>query len=345
MTDPTAPLIVTSDERLLDDALRWCAAAGAIPDLAHDVTAARRGWRQAAAVIVGEDLAAALSRAELVRRDHVVLVAREPAQWWPVAIALGVDAVCAPHEEDRVLESLSSALDGGGEAAVVSVVGGSGGVGASTFAVSLGLAAHRRGLRPLVLDADALGGGVELVIGAERTDGLRWHDFAATRGRLNAGSLADVLPTHRGVATLSWRATHRGELPDAVGSVLTAAVRGFDVVVADVPRHLGDHGPEIVGRSVLSVVLVPEEVCAVAAARQVVGRLRDLAPSVAVVSVHRPGGIGPAAVAEAVDAPVVARLRPDRRVRGGVDRGHGPGRSRSGRRAAGAVLDALGLEP
>jgi secretion/DNA translocation related CpaE-like protein len=345
MTDAISPLIVTADEQLLDDALRWCAAAGAVPEVAHDVTAARRAWRGAAAVVVGEDLAPPLVRAGLVRREHVLLLAREPAQWWPVGIDLGVAAVCTPHEEDRALEVLAAALDGAGEAVVVCVVGGSGGVGASTFAVSLALAAHRRGLRPLVFDADDLGGGVELVLGAERSDGLRWDDFGATRGRLSAGALTDVLPVHRGVASLSWRTAARGPLPESVPAVLGAALRGFDLVVADVPRHLGRHGPEIVGRSVLTVVLVPEEVCGVAAARRVVDALRRLAPSVAAVTVARPGGTGPGPVAEAVGVPVLARLRPDRRARAGVDRGQGPGRSRSSRRAASSVLDALGLGP
>lgn len=345
MADANSPLIVTADEQLLDDALRWCAAAGAVPDVAHDVAGARRGWRGAAAVVVGEDLAGPLARAGLVRREHVLLLAREPDRCWPVGIDLGAAAVCTPHEEDRVLELLSGALDGAGEAAFLCVVGGSGGVGASTFAVSLGLAAHRRGLRPLALDADELGGGLELVLGAERSDGLRWDDFGATRGRLSAGSLTDVLPVHRGVATLSCRATSRGPLPDSVPAVLSAALRGFDVVVADVPRHLGRHGAEIVGRSVLTVVLVAEEVCGVAAARRVVDSLGQLAPSLGVVTVARPGGTGPGPVAEALGAPVLARLRPDRRARAGVDRGHGPGRSRSSRRAAAAVLDALGLGP
>ena len=53
----------------------------------------------------------------------------------------------------------------------------------------------------------------------------------------------------------------------------------------------------------------------------------------------------PVPVEDALEMPVLARIRPDRRVRGVIDRGHGPGRSRSLRRTAATVLDALGLEP
>ena len=344
MPDDDLPLIATADERLLDDALRWFAAVGVTPEVASDVVAARRSWRQAPVIVVGEDLAGSLSQAELPRRDHVLLVAREPERWWSSAVELGVVGVFSFVDEDRILEALASALDGRGEACLVSVVGGSGGVGASTLATSLALAGSRRGLRSLLFDADPLGGGLDLVLGAERAEGLRWRDLDSTRGRLSAGSLADVLPTHGGLATLSWDRAPQAALPDSVPSVLTAAVRGFDLVVADVPRHLDSHGVDILGRSVLTVVVVAEEICALGAARHILARVSDCASSIAVVSVSRRGGIGPDAVAEALGRPILARHRHDRRLRGSVDRGHGPGRSRSARRTSAVVLDALGLD-
>lgn len=344
MPDLASPLIATADEQLLDDALRWCAAVGAVPEVAPDVTSTRRSWRQASLVLVGEDLASTLAGAALPRREHVVLLARQPDDWWPDAVALGAVAVCSPHEEERILDTLAAALDGRGEACLVSVVGGSGGVGASTIVAALGLAAGRRGLRSLLFDADPLGGGLELLMGAEGVEGLRWHDFDATRGRLSAGSLVDVLPARHGVFTLSWDQSGPAVLPDAVPSVLTAAVRGFDLVVADVPRHLDRHGVDVVGRSVLTALVVAEDVCGVGAARHVLERLQQVATSIVVVSVSRPGGIGPAAVSEALGLPVLARHRVDRRIRTAVDRGMGPGRSRSARRTARTLLDTLGLE-
>lgn len=343
MTDLPAPLIATADAQLLDDSLRWCAAMGVIPDQAADVTEVRRGWRRASVVIIGHDLAAELALAGLPRREHVLIVAPEPEECWSVAVALGAAAVCSPREDDRIIDVLAAALDGRDEACVVSVVAGCGGAGASTLTVALGVAAHRRRLRPLVVDADPLGGGIELVLGAERAGGLRWDDFAATRGRVEAGTLADVLPSHRGVSALSFGSGERA-LPRSVPAVLDAATRGFDLVVVDVPRYLDPVGVEIVGRSVLTLVLVPEEIVAVAASRQLVAQLRQCAPSIGLVSVGRRAGIGAGAVAEALEMPVLARIRPDRSLPGVIDRGLGPGGCRRLRRAAAAVLDTLGLE-
>jgi secretion/DNA translocation related CpaE-like protein len=198
-------------------------------------------------------------------------------------------------------------------------------------------------LRSLLFDADPLSGGLDLVLGSERAEGVRWRDLDSTRGRLSAGSLTDVLPVHSGIATLSWDRTPDASLPDSVPSVLTAAVRGFDLVVADVPRHVDPHGVDILGRSVLTVLVVAEEICAVGAARHVLTRLERCASSVVVVSVSRPGGIGPTAVADALGHPVHTRHRFDRRIRGSVDRGHGPGTSRAARRTSAALLDVLGL--
>jgi secretion/DNA translocation related CpaE-like protein len=344
MPDDDLPLIATADERLLDDSLRWFAAVGVTPEVAADVVAARRSWRQASVIVVGEDLAGPLAQAELPRRDNVLLVTREPERWWSSAVELGAVGVFSFVDEERILEALASALDGRGEACLVSVIGGSGGVGASTLATSLALAGSRRGLRALLFDADPLGGGLDLVLGAEQAEGLRWRDLDATRGRLSAGSLADVLPTRGGLATLSWDRAVPTALPESVPSVLTAAVRGFDLVVADVPRHLDSHGADILGRSVLTVVVVAEEICALGAARHVLARVADCASSIAVVSVSRRGGIGPEAISEALGRPILARHRLDRRLRGAVDRGHGPGGSRSARRTSAAVLDALGLD-
>ncbi|KAA1380770.1 septum site-determining protein Ssd [Aeromicrobium fastidiosum] len=345
MTHAAAPLIATTDPRLIDEGLRWCAAVGASPTRADDVAAVRRSWRGASAVLVGDDLLDDLARSSLPRREHVVVVARDLSpNRWSAAVALGAVAVCGPDDEDRVVELLSAALDGSGEACVVAVVGGVGGAGASTLTAALGIAASRRRLRPLVVDADPLGGGLDLVLGAETADGVRWDDFGTTRGRLDASSLADVLPARDGVAQLVWARGSLRQVPDAWPEVVSAAVRGFDLVAVDVPRHLGVTGAELVGRSVLTLVVVPEEIAAVAAARRVVDEVRLRAPTVGLVTVRRPHGLGAAAVEEALDLPSVARLRPDRRLRAAVDQGQGPGRCRSLGRAAAAVLDAVGLD-
>lgn len=159
-----------------------------------------------------------------------------------------------------------------------------------------------------------------------------------------AESLAEVLPRQDSLATLSWGRDGPDEVPAALGGVLAAATRGFDLVVADVPRHLEPAGAEIVSRSVLTVLVVPEEVRSVGSARRVLHRLEPHTSAVAVVSAARPGGIGRRDVADGLGRPVVARLRHDRHLRTAVDHGHGPGGSRTARDVAHALLDLLGLD-
>lgn len=342
--DSALPLIATADDLLLDDALRWCAAVGSTPEVAADVAAVRRSWRSAPVVVVGDDLAARLAEADLPRRDHVLLLTRSRADAWPLAVALGAVDVLTDADESRALDALTVALDGRGEACLVSVVGAAGGAGASTLAAALALAGADRGLQALLLDADPLGGGIELVLGTEAVGGLRWHDLGVADGPVAAESLAEVLPRRDGLATLSWGRGGPDEVPAALGGVLSAAVRGFDLVVADVPRHLEPAGAELVQRSVLTVVVVPEEVRAVGSARRVLDRLAAHTSAVAVVAAARPGGVGRHDVAAGLGRPVIARLRHDRRVRTAVDHGHGPGRSRAARGVADTVLDLLGLD-
>lgn len=337
------PLVATTDPQLLDAALRWCAAVGATPEVAGDLVAVRRGWRHASAVIVGAELLDDLAEAALSRCDHVLLAVGADQRPWRAALGAGVSGVFElPGDEERIVEALGAALDGRDEACVVSVVGATGGSGASTFVAALALAGARRGLRSLVLDADPLGAGIDLVLGAEHAEGLRWPALDPTRGRVGADTLTEVLPVRDGVSVLSWD-RDPAEPRTGVGSLLTAAARGFDLVVADVPRTLDVMGAEVVSRSVLAVLTVPEDVRSVGAARLVLDRLDRCCSGVVVVSVARPGGLGAHGVADVLGRPVVARIRRDRRLAAAIEHGHGPGRSRSLRRSADAVLDALGL--
>lgn len=339
-------VIATTDADLLDDALRWCAAAGATAVAVTSADAVRREWRDAAVVLVGHDMLDALARAAAPRRDHVVVVAHDPDEVWREAVALGASGVFATGDDRAALAAIGAALDGRVEGCTVSVVGGSGGVGATTFAAALGLGGARRGLSSVLLDADPAGAGVELVLGSERADGLRWPDLSSVDGRLSGESLADVLPRHDGLATVSWPAAlTEATVPPTAAAVWSAATRAFDLVVADAPRTAlsGWHSTLLAG-SVLTVVVVGEDLPGVGAARRVVARVSEACGQVAAVSVARRGGLGRSAVEEAVGVPVIARVRPDRRLRAAVDHGRGPGRSRSLRRASADVLDLLGLE-
>lgn len=347
--DTARLLVATADPDVLDDALRWCAAVGTTPEVASDAVAARRAWVSAQGVLLAADLAGPLARTTPPRRAGVLMLqdGTVPASdaLWHHALALGAEAVLDAADEARVLDHLGRLLDGGGEAACLAVVGAVGGAGASTLAAAVGLEAARRGHRPVLVDADTRGAGVDLVLGAERVEGLRWPELGGADGHIGAARLARSLPEHRGVAVLAC-ARDGAPVPAATApDVLTAAARAFDVVVADVPRHLDVLGTAALGRCEGAVLVVPEDVRCVAAGRIVLARVSAYVPRVVLVTVRRPGGVGSGPVADALRLPVVARVGHDRRVRADVDHGRGPGRSRTYRRASERVLDVLGLGP
>ena len=343
-----APLLCTADDALLDVLLDWCSAVGTVPDVAHDAGMARRSWRGAQLVLVGDDLVADIARDLPVRRAGVFVVARPGSPHpWDQAVALGAEDVLDTAGRDRALAALTAAVDGGGDAAVVAVVGGVGGAGASCFAATLAVEAGRRGLRVLLVDGDPLGGGLDVLLGIEGVDGLRWPAAVARSGprssqrAVTARSLTEALPQTGNV----WVLTSGADTPDGVGpasGLIAAARRGFDVVVCDVERHLDALGAELLAHALLTVVVVPEDVRSLAASRGVVQRLGTHSVSLAVVTARRRPGLARQTIEEALGLPVLARLRHDRRLQDALDHGNGPGGSAALRRAVRPVLELVG---
>lgn len=349
MDDSRVPLLVTADDRLLEEMLRLCAAVGTTPVVAADGPAARRGWAEASIVVVGGDLGPVVAQSAPGRRDGVVVVDREVEMAaWAAAVQLGASQVLAlPGDQGALIELLANAMDGREDACLVAVVGGAGGAGTSTFAGALALAAAGRGLRSLLLDADPLGGGVDVLMGSEGAEGLRWPDVAHTQGRISGDSLRRALPVHAGLSTLSW---DRGETytvsSEAMRSVLAAGRRSFDVMVSDVPRVFDESTMEVISRSVLTIMVVPERVRALGAAMRILGRLRDCAGEIALVTRTGQRGLDGHVLAGRLDLPLLARIRSDRHLAAALDAGYGPlaGRTKSLRQGCGRVLDTLGLE-
>ena len=87
---------------------------------------------------------------------------------------------------------LAAAAEPAGTAGlIVGVTGARGGAGASILASMLALTAARQGLRPLLVDGDPLGGGLDLMLGLEQADGLRCSGLA---GRPSLTREAAVTP-------------------------------------------------------------------------------------------------------------------------------------------------------
>jgi secretion/DNA translocation related CpaE-like protein len=328
------PLIVTEDGALLDDLLRLCAAAGAEPEVAFGVPPAPGSWECAPLVLVGADDTRRVSGAP--RRRGVLLVGRDldDPDVWRRAVDVGADHVAfLPDAETWLVDRIADAAEGAGDPALtIGVVGGRGGAGASTLACALAVTAARSGRRTMLVDADPLGGGLDVLLGAERVGGLRWPDLAESRGRVNSGALEESLPRTHALSVLSW---DRGDSvlipPRAMRSVMGAARRRGGVVVVDLPRRVDEAVAEALAQIDVGLLVVPAELRAVAAAGRVASRMGMVLRDLRVVARGPFGsGLTEEAVAELVGLPLAGELPPEPGLPAALDGGEAPGGSGRG---------------
>ncbi|MBT2425190.1 septum formation initiator [Streptomyces sp. ISL-112] len=328
------PLIVTEDVELLDDLLRLCAAAGAEPEVHHGPPGRPGGWERAPMVLVGDDAAARCRSA--ARRRGVMLVGRDQddPDVWRRAVEIGAEYVLRlPDSEGWLVDQIANAAEGVGRPALtVGVIGGRGGSGASTLACALAVSAARSGRRTMLIDADPLGGGIDVLLGGERAEGMRWPDFAHSKGRLGGGALEDSLPALHGLRVLSWgRDDEVAIAPQAVRAVLAAARRLGGVVVVDLPRRVDEGVAEALAQLDLGLLVVPGELRAVAAAQRVASMVRMVLDDVRVVA-RGPyaAGLDERWVAQAIGLPLVGELPPEPDLLAAQDAGTPPGGSARG---------------
>jgi secretion/DNA translocation related CpaE-like protein len=307
------------------------------PELVPDASALRHVWSLASMVLVGVDLAPAVSGLALPRRTEVYLIGDETrhaeARRW--SVRLGAAVIILPGDT-ALLESAMADRAGQreGGSRLLAIVGGAGGAGASTIAAGLCFAASLSGRRSLLLDCDPFGGGIDLLVGAERIDGWRWPRLAAAKGRL--GDLRGQLPVADGVDVLamgrrSWPAgSSPSTIPDAeqMTAVLASAGRSHDLIVADLPRGLGGGPLAVLTRADLALVVVPADLRGVAASRELSAELVTACASLGVlVRRSRVGRISVDAVADGLGLPILGVVVDEPALRAGAERGHPPGRS------------------
>ncbi|MCP9945215.1 septum formation initiator [Streptomyces somaliensis] len=329
-----APLIVTEDVGLLDDLLRLCAAAGCQPVVHHAPPDRKAGWEAAPLVIVGDDAAARCRGAS--RRPGVLLVGRgqDDPGVWRRGVEVGAENVLRlPDAEGWLVDRIADVVEGAGrQATTVGVLGGRGGAGASTLACALAVGAARGGHRAMLVDGDPLGGGLDVLLGAEREPGVRWPDLAASEGRIAGAALEESLPSLRGLRVLSWdRGDTTGIPPEAVRSVLAAARRRGGAVVVDLPRRVDDATVEALAQVDVGLLVVPGELRAVAAAKRVASAAGMVLDDLRVV-VRGPyaAGIDETWVAEVLGLPLAGELPEEPGLPASLDGGHPPGGSASG---------------
>ncbi|KGI70102.1 CpaE-like family protein [Mycolicibacterium rufum] len=330
MTSPAAILIVVEDATLTMTVDRVLAAAGLQVVRAAEPPN-RSAWTGAAAVLLDAAAARRCAAQGLPRRARVLLVsgsAPDPAAW-EAAVTVGAQRVLTiPAQEADLMAVLAEAAedsrDGGARGAVVAVMSGRGGGGASVFAVALA----RSAAECLLVDGDPWGGGLDLVLGSETEQGLRWPDLTVAGGRLTYPALRDALPRRHGVSVLSGSRVLSGERPcDDVdplplGAVIDAGSRGGVTVVCDVARRPSPASDTALAAADLVVLITPADVrsCAAAAAT---GQwaARSNPNTGVVVRGPAPGGLRPIDVVRIVGLPLLAAMRPQPRVDAQLERG------------------------
>jgi secretion/DNA translocation related CpaE-like protein len=348
------PLVVTDDPVLLDDLLRLATAAGVEPYVTPGIDAARGRWSAAPLVLVGADQAAALVRAALPHRPATVLVARTaPAtdahpDVFELAVDLGAERVALlPEAEQWLVDAFADATEQVTPAVLVSVLGGRGGAGATTLAAALAVTASARGSRAMLVDADPLGGGIDLVVGADAVAGLRWSQLSGARGRVGAAALHAALPRVDELTVLSFDRGAVEPVPaEAMTTLLRAARRGHDLVVTDVSRRLDDASRVALQASDVTLLVVPAEVRAAVAASRVVHHARPHCSDLRLlVRGPAPSGLAGADLADALALPLAGELRAEPGVAADLERGEPPAGRGKGPLAGfcRSFLDGLGV--
>jgi secretion/DNA translocation related CpaE-like protein len=312
MTASNGILVLVGEAAIRDDVDRVAAAAG-LPVVHASDPSSRKVWTAAAAVLLDVAAARRCAHLALPRRGRVVLLVRsEPrATDFQAAIAVGAQHVITlPAHDAALMAELSDAAeasrDKGRRGAVVGVIAGRGGAGASVFATALAQTSPDA----LLIDADPWGGGIDLVLGSEGETGLRWPDLAMQGGRLSYTALRDALPQRRGVSVLSGSRTGCDIDAAPLGAVIDAGSRGGATVICDLPRRSTGAVETVLEAADLVVVMAPADVRSCAAAAAIVPWVSAVNPNAGVVvRGPSPGGLRSADVAKIVGLPLLAAMR------------------------------------
>lgn len=323
-------LLVARDPSVVEPCLAAAAAAGATVEVVRDPARVRAQWRSAPCVLVGVEMAALVAGIALEPRPGVHLVGGrldELASW---SAPLQASVVLLPEQTGTLTQVLEQGGERPGDAVVVRLVGGSGGLGTSTLACALGVQAARHGIRAAVVEADPTGGGLDVVLGAEDEPGWRWPDLRSAAGHVDA--LSGRLPRVADVDVVAQgRGTRGGAVPapspEAVRAVMGSLCRSHELVVVDAGTSdapLLDAWP---GQR--HVVLCSADVRGVVAARSRVqaAGLHDVELVVRTGAGRR---IAPELVAEHLGIPLLGSIGDDRRVTRAAESGVPVGQGRRG---------------
>jgi secretion/DNA translocation related CpaE-like protein len=307
-------MIVTENPELLDDLLRITAATGVDAHVVSHSEGIRVSWARTSIVVVDAAMAAMVNATALPRRPGVLVVTNEPTpqshmpeKIWTDALALGAEHVVSlPDGERWLLQRFREVHEGPSrDGQVITVMGACGGAGTSTLAAGLARVAHHDGQQVLLVDLNGLSGGIDLILGADEAIGGRWVDVHKSSGRMSAHMLRDALPTIEGITVLAPSRHEFSEMSvESVSHVIDAGIRGFDVVILDLPCAVSAVNEYALSRANESILLTPAHVLPTCSALVVSKYIQEHATSLRLVVREVRDGLDPAVVAAAVNQPL-----------------------------------------
>lgn len=251
-------LLCTRDPFVIE-AVQVCAAALQVDlRIVSDAAGLDSGWAGAAVRLLGADSA---TRWGPVRPGEAFVVGTSSEELTRCSAELGIPVIPLPDGAGHLATVISRAGQTTPQMGrIVALLGASGGLGVSTLVSAVALIGAKAGEDVVAVDLAPASGGIDLVVGAETSDGVRWPDLARARGEL--GDLTSELPQVGGAAFLSHG---RGDDPpptdEATRVVLAALARSAALTLVDAGR-----GPVPVMAD-LSVLVVGADVRSVAAAQ------------------------------------------------------------------------------
>ncbi|MGO2993430.1 hypothetical protein ACTXI9_02310 [Brachybacterium alimentarium] len=307
---PSAAPPTTADGPLL---VRWAGADEGLRELVRDHAGAlgmelSESPSEGTAVCLVVEAAALEHQERAVRTGRLPLLVvtaspEVPQEVWERALAVGARAVVPlPAGSDGFLSHLAEFSRPRAASRILGVVGGCGGAGTSSFAARLAAAARTHGSTVLI-DADPLGGGLDLLIEAPEAAGIGWADVSGL-GPDDGEALHDGLPAVDDVRLLA-ATNHVGPAPEPLARVLTALRPLGSTVVVDLADGLVPDCAEHLDQLLL---VVPASDHAVRATAR---RLRSwqLPDAIAQVVVRRRGPLTPAEVSQDLGLPLAASFR------------------------------------
>ena len=224
-------------------------------------------------------------------------------------------------------------------APVLGVLGGCGGAGATSLAAVIAARGAGDDVWPVLIDLDAVGGGIDVTLGAEGCSGARWSGLHADGGRLDPEQLAEGLPRWGDVPFLACD-TSTAPSEDAVRSVLSAAT-AIGPVLVDLGRARTPAQSAALAAADAVVLVVPAEVRAITAASSLRAAVEDCATGRWHLVVRSDRAVvGADRVADLLGLPLAGTLGSDPGLRAARDRGIDTRRvRRSTARLARTLLD------